>query len=84
MSFVGTRPEVTKYVKKYTNEMRATLLLPAGITSERRCFMLPIEEKYLKKLANLMKNYCVQKIMNCQTPHRNRNRIRNRSGRTGK
>lgn len=36
MSFVGTRPEVTKYVKKYTKEMRATLLLPAGITSEAR------------------------------------------------
>lgn len=34
MSFVGTRPEVAKYVRKYTNEMRATLLLPAGITSE--------------------------------------------------
>lgn len=34
MSFVGVRPEVPKYVKYYTNEMRATLLLPAGITSE--------------------------------------------------
>lgn len=34
MSFVGTRPEAVKYVKKYTREMRATLLLPAGITSE--------------------------------------------------
>lgn len=34
MSFVGTRPEVPKYVEKYTNEMRATLLLPAGITSQ--------------------------------------------------
>lgn len=34
MSFVGTRPEVTKYVKQYTRKMRATLLLPAGITSE--------------------------------------------------
>lgn len=34
MSFVGTRPEATKYVKRYTPEMRATLLLPAGITSE--------------------------------------------------
>ncbi len=34
MSFVGTRPEATKYVKKYTKEMYATLLLPAGITSE--------------------------------------------------
>ncbi len=34
MTFVGTRPEVTKYVDKYTPEMLATLLLPAGITSE--------------------------------------------------
>ena len=34
MSFVGTRPEVVKYVKAYTKEMRATLLLPAGVTSE--------------------------------------------------
>ena len=34
MTFVGTRPEVAKYVKKYTKEMYATLLLPAGVTSE--------------------------------------------------
>ena len=34
MSFVGTRPEAVKYVKQYTKEMNATLLLPAGITSE--------------------------------------------------
>ena len=34
MSFVGTRPEAVKYVNAYTNEMYATLLLPAGITSE--------------------------------------------------
>ena len=34
MSFVGTRPEVPKYVDQYTDEMYATLLLPAGITSE--------------------------------------------------
>lgn len=34
MSFVGTRPEVEKYVVSYTDEMYATLLLPAGITSE--------------------------------------------------
>lgn len=38
MSFVGTRPEATKYVEKYSNEMLATLLLPAGITSEARPF----------------------------------------------
>lgn len=34
MSFVGTRPEVPRYVKGYTKEMMATLLLPAGVTSE--------------------------------------------------
>lgn len=33
MSFVGTRPEVKKYVDAYSNEMMATLLMPAGITS---------------------------------------------------
>jgi len=33
MTFVGTRPEVPKYVNAYTPEMMATLLLPAGITS---------------------------------------------------
>lgn len=33
MSFVGTRPEVKKYVDAYTDEMMATLLLPAGVTS---------------------------------------------------
>ena len=33
MSFVGTRPEVPKYTDQYTDEMKATLLLPAGITS---------------------------------------------------
>ncbi len=34
MTFVGTRPEVPKYVAAYTPEMYATLLLPAGVTSE--------------------------------------------------
>ncbi len=34
MSFVGTRPEVPKYVDRYSDEMLATLLLPAGVTSE--------------------------------------------------
>ncbi len=33
MTFVGTRPEVSKYVDCYTPEMMATLLLPAGVTS---------------------------------------------------
>jgi len=34
MSFVGTRPEASKYVKQYRPEFFATLLMPAGITSE--------------------------------------------------
>lgn len=33
MTFVGTRPEVKKYIDQYKNEYFATLLLPAGITS---------------------------------------------------
>ena len=34
MSFVGTRPEAVRYVERYRPEFNATLLLPAGITSE--------------------------------------------------
>ena len=33
MTFVGTRPEVPKYVVAYTDEMKATLLMRAGVTS---------------------------------------------------
>lgn len=33
MSFVGARPEVMKYVAQYSDEMKVTLLLPAGVTS---------------------------------------------------
>lgn len=34
MSFVGTRPEAVKYVERYKPVFNATLLMPAGITSE--------------------------------------------------
>ena len=34
MSFVGTRPEAVKYVEEYESVYNATLLMPAGITSE--------------------------------------------------
>lgn len=34
MSFVGTRPEAVKYVRQYEPEYYATLLMPAGITSQ--------------------------------------------------
>lgn len=33
LTLVGVRPESPKYVAEYTNEMMATLLLPAGVTS---------------------------------------------------
>ncbi|MCQ4764480.1 sugar transferase [Cloacibacillus evryensis] len=46
MSFVGTRPEVEKYVSRYNDEMYATLLLPAGVTSEAS-IMYKDEEKLL-------------------------------------
>ncbi|MGR5915184.1 hypothetical protein ACT7DA_28560 [Bacillus pacificus] len=43
----GTRPEVVKYVEKYTDEMLATLLLPAGITS-KASIQYKNEEKLFK------------------------------------
>lgn len=52
MSFVGTRPEVEKYVKEYSNEMKATLLMPAGISSRASIEYKAEDEiisKYLSK-----------------------------------
>ena len=46
MSFVGTRPEVIKYVNAYEDVYYATLLLPAGITS-LASIMYKDEEKLL-------------------------------------
>ncbi len=48
MSFVGTRPEVEKYVNKYKDEMYATLLLRAGVTS-RASIEFREEAKILEK-----------------------------------
>lgn len=61
MSFVGTRPEATKYVDKYTNEMKATLLLPAGITSEAS-IRYKDEAKLLNNVENVDEIY-VNKIL---------------------
>ncbi len=61
MSFVGTRPESTKYVKKYSKEMRATLLLPAGITSEAS-IRYKDEAKFLDKAADIDKVY-IEKVL---------------------
>lgn len=51
MTFVGTRPEVVKYVEQYSDEMMATLLLPAGVTSEAS-ILYKDEEKLLKNSEN--------------------------------
>lgn len=56
MSFVGARPEAKKYVNKYTNEMKATLLLPAGITSEAS-IRYKDESKLLEGVENIDKKY---------------------------
>ena len=61
MSFVGTRPEVKKYVDQYTPEMYATLLLPAGITSESS-IRYKDEDKLLDIATDIDKVY-VEKIL---------------------
>lgn len=56
MSFVGTRPEATKYVEQYSKEMLATLLLPAGITSEAS-IKYKDEAEILDKACDVDKTY---------------------------
>ena len=59
MSFVGTRPEAVKYVEKYKPEWYATLLMPAGITSE--CSIrYKDEDKLLDGAADVDKVYVEQ------------------------
>jgi lipopolysaccharide/colanic/teichoic acid biosynthesis glycosyltransferase len=61
MSYVGTRPEVTKYVEHYTPEMYATLLLPAGVTS--KCSIeYKDEEKLLANSQNADETY-INKVL---------------------
>ncbi|MEQ2380317.1 sugar transferase, partial [Lachnospira rogosae (ex Hitch et al. 2025)] len=56
MTLVGTRPEVPEYVKQYSKEMYATLLLPAGLTS-RTSIAYKDEDKILGNAANPDKAY---------------------------
>lgn len=56
MTFVGTRPEVMKYVEEYTEEMWATLLLPAGVTSEAS-IQYKDEEKLLESAGDADSTY---------------------------
>lgn len=61
MSFVGTRPEVVKYVEKYQPEFNATLLMPAGITSEAS-IRYKDEDKLLSAADDVDKVY-VEKVL---------------------
>lgn len=56
MTFVGTRPEVSKYVAAYTPEMMATLLLPAGVTS-LASIMYKDEDQLLSSAEDVDKTY---------------------------
>ena len=56
MTFVGTRPEVPKYVAAYTPEMMATLLLPAGVTSEAS-ILYKDEDRLLEGAEDVDKTY---------------------------
>lgn len=72
MSFVGTRPEVPKYVKAYTDEMFATLLLPAGITSEATITFKDenmkltskddVEREYITQILPMKMECCLREI----------------------
>lgn len=67
MSFVGTRPEIPKYVEHYSGEMMATLLLPAGVTSpasiafKNEAMLLngteDVDTAYVKKVLPQKMNY---------------------------
>lgn len=61
MTFVGTRPEVPSYVIKYSSQMMATLLLPAGVTNEA-CIYYKDEEKLLSNVQDVDKIY-MEKIL---------------------
>ena len=61
MTFVGTRPEVPKYVAAYTPEMMATLLLPAGITSESS-IRYKDEDRLLEGVEDVDKTY-IQEVL---------------------
>ena len=61
MSFVGTRPEVQKFVDFYSPEMMATLLLPAGVTSEAS-ILYKDEDRLLDRADDVDKVY-VEKVL---------------------
>lgn len=74
MTFVGTRPESLYYVRHYTPEMFATLLLPAGVTSEAsirykdEAELLEkaenVDEVYIKKILPKKMEYNLESVRN--------------------
>ena len=76
MSFVGTRPEVLKYVDHYKPEWMATLLLPAGVTSSASVAYkdedavmqgyqeqgLPVDEIYVRYILPEKMNYNLREL----------------------
>ncbi|MGN9055893.1 sugar transferase [Bariatricus sp. HCP28S3_A7] len=61
MTFVGTRPEVPKYTCHYTDAMKATWLMPAGVTS-RTSIEYKDEERLLENAEDANKIY-IEEIM---------------------
>lgn len=61
MSFVGIRPEAVKYVEQYKPEYNATLLMPAGITSEAS--IRYTDEDKLLNAADDVDNVYVEKVL---------------------
>ena len=59
MTFIGTRPEVPKYVNQYKAEYLATLLLPAGVSSSAS-IMFKDENDMLDKAENADEVYLNQ------------------------
>ena len=74
MSFVGTRPETTRFVCRYTPEMYATLLLPAGVTSEASIkykdedklldVAVNVEDVYMNKVLPGQMKYNLESLQN--------------------
>ena len=86
MTLVGTRPEVPKYVKKYTKEMYATLLLPAGLTSrtsiaykdEDKLLGGAVDEKIEEQIISDIRD-----SMNRKTTQNNKQHLYNMDSRVG-
>ena len=74
MTFVGTRPEVARFVREYTEEMFATLLLPPGLTSNTSIIYKDEEKllagakdsdlEYVRSILPVKMKYNLEEILN--------------------